>query len=135
MSSRFRRLWLLTCLTLLAGLTTVVPVNCLCEANQHWGQTVHPLFEHHHVNGHHHGVVNDSSPPTLGFHEGFSFTVSEHGSFMGAVFDGMISGTASVWLTLQLFPLLTLLPMVRRMLVSVSVAPPAGPPRARPLFN
>jgi len=135
-SWRFRRLWLVTCLLLLGGLATVVPVNCLCDADQHWGQTVHPIFEHHHVDGHDHGATsNDSRRSYVGDNAGVSFTVSEHGSFLGTVFDGMISGMSGLWLALGLFPLLTLLPATRRSLASVTVAPPTGPPRARSLFS
>jgi hypothetical protein len=131
---RFRRLWLITCLLLLGGLTTVVPVNCVCDMDQHWGQAVHPLFEHFHGDGHNHTSVSSDSgslAPSNG-DNGAAFTVSEHGSFLGVVFDGMLSGLSGLWLTLWLFPLLTLLPAARLRLSGVSVAPPSIPPR--PLF-
>src|SRR5687768_9634511 len=136
-SVRFRRLWLITCLTLLGGLATAVPVNCLCDANQHWGQAVHPIFEHHHADGHDHRAADSQVAwrTWSSSSEGASLVVSEHGSFMGAAIDGLLLGRASLWLGLTLLPLLTLLPAARRRLDGVAIAPAIGPPRHRALFS
>lgn len=136
-STRFRRLWLITCLSLLGGLATAVPVNCLCDANQHWGQAVHPIFEHHHADGHDHRATDSVSVVlTLSSDSaGAAFVVSEHGSFLGAAIDGLLLGRANLWLALSLLPLLTLRLAGQRRLAGVTVAPAIGPPRPRPLLG
>jgi hypothetical protein len=138
-STRFRRLWLIICLTLLGGLAMAVPVNCLCDADQHWGQAVHPLFQHHHGDGHDHRVSDSDSVsvvPTLSPDStGAALVVSEHGSFMSAAIDGLLLGKANLWLALSLLPLLRLLPAARRRLAGVTIAPAIGPPRPRSLFS
>ena len=47
-AAAFRRLWLVICLTLLGGLVTTVPVNCVCDSGEHLGQPVHAAFPHTH---------------------------------------------------------------------------------------
>lgn len=131
--TRFRRLWLLTCLTLLGGLATLVPVNCLCDANQHWGQAVHPIFLHHHADGHDHlSAMSSENVVTPGE---VSWTVSDHGAMLNAVFDGSMSGRWSAWLALMLLAMLTLRPTQRGAPLGLSTAPPTGPPRPSPLFR
>jgi hypothetical protein len=136
-STRFRRLWLITCLALLGGLTTAVPVNCLCEADQHWGQAIHPIFQHHHADGHDHRA-SDTDIPLLqarGDTSEVAFVVSEHGSLLSATMDGLLFGQAGLWLALGLFPLLTLVPSANRAANAGALAPPTGPPRRRALFS
>jgi hypothetical protein len=136
-TTRFRHLWLVTCLTLLGGLATAVPVNCLCDADQHWGQAIHPLFEHRHGDGHDHRA---SAPDALevapsSSTDGAALVQSEHGSFMSAAIDGLVLGRASLWLALALVPLLTLSPAARRRLDGVNVVPAVGPPRTPSFFS
>jgi hypothetical protein len=135
-SSRFRRLWLITCLALLGGLATAVPVNCLCEADQHWGQAVHPIFEHYHGDGHGHRATDETESRGLAHSDsGATSIVSEHGSLLGVAIDGLLFGRTNVWLALGMIPLLTLLPSSRRAFSAAILAPPTGPPRARTLFS
>jgi hypothetical protein len=136
-SARFRRLWLVTCLTLLGGLATLVPVNCLCVADEHWGQAVHPLYPHTHAEGLEHATepsheqlpnawAPSSDTPT--------FAVSEHGSFAGPVVDGAISSARAALVVLALLALLRTLFVVERAPMDIIGAPPTAPPRLRPHF-
>ena len=137
MTTPFRRLWLLTCLILLGGLATAVPVNCLCNADYHWGQAVHPLFQHYHGDGHTHGSVEtDTATDALPADDlGAALVVSEHGSFLSMAIDGIIFGRGHLWLVLILLPLLTLLSSESRRYAAATLAPPTGPPRLRALFS
>jgi hypothetical protein len=136
-STWFRRLWLITCLTLLGGLATAVPVNCVCDADQHWGQAVHPLFQHYHGDGHSHAAAEKQAGPLASTTEssGPAFVVSEHGSLLGVAVDAILFGRANLWLTLGLLPLLTLIHSARGGISATCPAPPTGPPRLRALFS
>jgi hypothetical protein len=137
MTARFRRLWLLTCLILLGGIATAVPVNCLCSVDDHWGQTVHPLFQHYHGDGHSQGSV-ETDTATNAFavdDSGAALVVSEHGSFLSVAIDGILFGRGDPWLVLSLLPLLTLLSSAARRCAATTLAPPTGPPRPRALFS
>jgi hypothetical protein len=114
-----------------------VPVNCLCDANQHLGQSVHPVFEHYHGDGHAHRAVEpDSATLSLPMESsGPTLVASEHGSFLGVAVDGLVFGRANFWLALGFFPLLTLLPSAHRAYAAALLAPPTGPPRPRALFS
>ncbi|MFN0070479.1 MAG: hypothetical protein ACKVVP_03180 [Chloroflexota bacterium] len=131
--TRFRRLWIITCLMLLGGLATAVPVNCICAADQHWGQAIHPIYAHVHADGRQHEVANplmtlgDPRPST----SEASWIASEPGSLLGMVFDGSISGRAAAWLLLLLIPMRTIAPFSPRILAGVAITPATGPPRSR----
>ena len=137
MTTRFRRLWLLTCLTLLGGLATAVPVNCLCNADDHWGQAVHPIFQHYHGDGHSHGQTGSETASSSFAAEdsGAALVVSEHGSFLSVAIDGILFGRGDIWLLLSLLPLLTLLSSEARRYAAATLAPPTGPPRLRALSS
>jgi len=137
MTTRFRRLWLLTCLILLGGLATAVPVNCLCNADEHWGQAVHPLFQHYHGDGHSHGAVESDTATTASPADdsGAALVVSEHGSFLSVAIDGILFGRGNLWLALSLLPLLTLLSPQGPRYAAATLAPPTSPPRLSALFS
>ena len=137
MTTRFRRLWLLTCLTVLGGLATAVPVNCLCNADDHWGQAVHPIFQHYHGDGHSHdqAETETTSNALTADDSGAALVVSEHGSFLSVAIDGILFGRGDLWLVLSLLPLLTLLLSAGHRYAAATLAPPTGPPRLRALFS
>jgi hypothetical protein len=126
-ASAIRRLWVLICLVLLGGLTSSVPVTCMCLESQHMGIAIHPIFPHSHpdeareLDGQ--TTATSSQMPSLSGHQG-SLLVPVGDS---ALFQPLVSG-----ITLFLMIIGTL--RQPRALTSDGPrrAPPTAPPRLSP---
>jgi hypothetical protein len=125
------RLWILAALFVLTGLLTTVPVNCVCDADDHLGQLVHPIFAHDHGSGVESASAHNDASVAQQDELSARRTVIEQSSPLLAAVS---AGVALPWGPFDTSTLLTLLFfgaalwIVRRPAEFLH-APPSSPPR------